>query len=195
MKSGITNLLMFVAGAAIGSVVTWKIVKTKYEQIADAEIESMKKYYEGMKKEETEKSEPKVIEPKKFEPVPLIDHPLANERVFYSNIIKESGYSNEEGGPVNVGLKPYVISPDEFGELDHYQTMTLYYYSDGILADEEQEIIDDIDGCVGTESLKHFGEYEDDSVFVRNDRQRIDYEILLDERKFYPERPALREDE
>ena len=194
MKSGITNLLMFVAGAAIGSVVTWKIVKTKYEQIADAEIESMKKYYEGTKKAEVKKFEPKKFEPKKFEPTPLID-PLKNERVEYSNIIKESGYSNEEGGPVNVGLKPYVISPDEFGELDNYQTITLYYYSDGILADEEQEVIEDIDNCVGAESLKHFGEYEEDSVFVRNDRQRIDYEILLDERKFYPERPALREDE
>lgn len=192
MKSKVINLLMFAAGAAIGSVVTWKVVKTKYEQMADAEIESMKKYYEDHKEEETVKTE--VSEPNRFEPVPLID-PLKAERVEYSNIIKDAGYSSEEGGPENVGLKPYVISPDEFGELDHYRTMTLYYYSDGILADEDQEIIEDIDGCVGVESLKHFGEYEDDSVFVRNDRQRIDYEILADERKFYPERPAILEDE
>lgn len=193
MKSKIINLLMFAAGAAVGSVVTWKMVKTKCEQKADAEIESMKKYYEGQKK--AEKFEPKKFEPKKFEPVSLVGPIGVEGRVEYSNIIKECGYSSEEGGPENVGLKPYVISPDEFGEVEHYQTMTLYYYSDGILADEEQEIIEDIDSCVGVESLKHFGEYEEDSVFVRNDRQRIDYEILLDERKFYPERPDIREEE
>ena len=39
-----------------------------------------------------------------------------------------------------------------------------------------------MDNVVGLESLAHFGEYEDDSVFVRNDRLKCDYEILLDQR-------------
>lgn len=193
MKNMIINLLVFTVGAAIGSAVTYKLVKTKCEQKADAEIESMKQYYEGQDK--VEKFEPKKFEPKKFEPAPLTDPIRVQDRVEYSNIIKESGYSGEKGGPVDVGVKPYVISPDEFSEIEHYQTMTLFYYSDGILADEEQEVIEDIDGCIGIESLKHFGEYADDAVYVRNDRQRIDYEILLDERKFYPERPDIREEE
>ena len=40
------------------------------------------------------------------------------------------------------------------------------------------------DDVVGMESLTHFGEYEDDSVFVRNDRLKCDYEILMDERTY-----------
>lgn len=190
MKNEITNLLMFVAGAAVGTVVTWKVVKTKYERKADEEIKSMQEYYEGRVK--SEQNEPKAVEPEepKVEP-----DPDEEERVEYSNMVKELGYSNEEGGPVNVGLKPYVIAPDEFGELEHYQQITLFYHSDGILVDEDEEVIDDIDETIGVESLKHFGEYEDDSVFVRNDRTRTDYEILLDESKFYPERPAVPEDE
>ena len=37
--------MIFLAGGAIGSLVTWKLVKTKYEQIADEEIDSMREYY------------------------------------------------------------------------------------------------------------------------------------------------------
>lgn len=36
---------IFVAGAAVGSAATWKIVKTKYEQIAQEEIDSVKEEY------------------------------------------------------------------------------------------------------------------------------------------------------
>lgn len=46
------------------------------------------------------------------------------------------------------------------------------------------EGVDDVEEIVGEESLTHFGEYEDDSVFVRNDRLKCDYEILLDQRNY-----------
>lgn len=42
----------------------------------------------------------------------------------------------------------------------------------------------EIQQSIGFESLGHFGEYEDDSVFVRNDRLKTDYEILLDEENY-----------
>ena len=82
--------------------------------------------------------------------------------------------------------RPYVISPDEFGELDDYDLISLTYYADEVLADDIDEIVEDVDDVVGLDSLTHFGEYEPDSVFVRNDRLKADYEILLDERT-YPE--------
>ena len=34
--------MIFLAGGAIGSVITWKLVKTKYETIANEEIDSMR---------------------------------------------------------------------------------------------------------------------------------------------------------
>lgn len=81
-------------------------------------------------------------------------------------------------------MKPYVISPDEFGEFEDYERISLSYYADQILADEDDEKVEDVDNVVGLESLAHFGEYEDDSVFVRNDRLKCDYEILLDQRTY-----------
>ena len=80
--------------------------------------------------------------------------------------------------------KPYVISPEEFGEFEEYEKISLTYYADKVLADENDEEVDDVDEIVGEESLNHFGEYEDDSVFVRNDRLKCDYEILLDQRNY-----------
>ena len=62
--------------------------------------------------------------------------------------------------------------------------------------DDGGDKIEDVDDVVGMESLTHFGEYEDDSVFVRNDRLRCDYEILMDERTYseaQKERPHQRE--
>ena len=78
---------------------------------------------------------------------------------------------------------PYVIPPEEFGETD-YEIISLTYYADGILADDMDDIVDDVDDIVGADSLTHFGEYEEDSVFVRNDLREVDYEILRDPRKY-----------
>ena len=80
--------------------------------------------------------------------------------------------------------KPYVIPPEEFDDSDEYAKLSLTYYSDGVLADENDEIVDDINETVGADFANHFGEYEDDSVFVRNNRLKCDYEILRDNRSY-----------
>ena len=60
----------------------------------------------------------------------------------------------------------------------------VYYAGDEVLADEEDETVDNVDDIVGADFANHFGEYEDDSVFIRNDRMKCDYEILKDYRSF-----------
>ena len=96
-------------------------------------------------------------------------------------------------GKINVEKKPddndyaYIIPPENFGELDDYETSSLTYYSgDDVLADENNEIVQDQDRekLIGREALYHFGEYEEDSVFVRNDILGCDFEILLDRGKY-----------
>lgn len=179
------NFVMFILGAAIGSVVTWRYVEKKYEQIAQDEIDSVKEVFskrevevkediEARAKADTAKEKPSVVE--------------------YAARLREQGYTNysdmADEKPEEVKKepmtmdRPYVIAPEEFGDIDDYETISLTYYADQILADDNDEIVDDIDGVVGFDSLNSFGEYEDDSVFVRNDRLKCDYEILLDQRKF-----------
>ena len=43
--STLNKLFIFAAGACIGSAVTYKIIKTKYEQISNDEIESIREMY------------------------------------------------------------------------------------------------------------------------------------------------------
>ena len=41
-----------------------------------------------------------------------------------------------------------------------------------------------MENTVGEDFEEHFGDYEEDSVFVRNDELGLDYEILRDMRNF-----------
>ena len=62
--------------------------------------------------------------------------------------------------------------------------MSLTYYADNVLAYDDDSVITNVDKVVGKGSLNTFGEYEDDSVFVRDDDKKIDYEILRDTRTY-----------
>ena len=45
MNRNLLTSLAFVAGAAAGSAITWKLLKTKYEKIAQEEIDSVKEVF------------------------------------------------------------------------------------------------------------------------------------------------------
>ena len=190
MNSNIKYFAVFVVGAAIGSAATWRFVKTKYERRANEEIQSVKQTFIDNEKRLTSCLEHTNNALKKSAGIEIgiktnDDHEVRT----YETIVDDSDYRvrnfndklNEEVNPVDKE-KPYVIPPEEFGEVEEYEQVSLTYYADGYLTDEDDELIDDVEGIVGEDSLTHFGEYEDDSVFVRNDRLLCDYEILRDER-------------
>lgn len=194
MNNTLSKVIIFTAGAAIGSVVTWKIVKTKYEKIAQEEIDSVKETFgrrydelslvvDGIQEQVSTDSED--VEDEFEETFP------EEEVKTYRSLVSDSHYTNEsdiyedDEEEVDEDMdKPFIIPPDEFGEKDGYDTVSLTYYSDGVLTDDCDDVIEDVDGLVGEDFAEHFGEYEDDSVFVRNDYMQTDYEILKDFRKF-----------
>lgn len=179
------NFMMFVLGVAVGSVVTWRYVEKKYEQIAQDEIDSVKEVFSKREAEFTEDTEVRIKADNAKEKPNIIEYAARlREQGYtnYSDMVDEKPEEVKEE-PMSVD-KPYVIAPEEFGELDDYETISLTYYADQILADDNDVIVDDVEDVVGFDSLNSFGEYEDDSVFVRNDRLKCDYEILLDQRKY-----------
>ena len=179
MSKGATGLA-FVAGAAIGAAGTWYYLKDKYAKIAEEEIASVKEVYSKREQAVIDNTEKTVVnQAKNVDKKSLMD---------YAQCLQDSGYTDysrtvEDKSAKNPGETPYVISPDDFGELDGYTKVSLSYFADGILADECGDIVDDVEEIIG-DGLKHFGEYEDDSVFVRNDAKRCDYQILKDLRDF-----------
>lgn len=187
-----TGLFIFVLGAAVGSAVTWQYTKKFYEQRAQEEINSVKKTY-GKKvvpaqgeEDRTEKEAATVVDG-------VDDKP---DILRYAEFLKHEKYTTDDDSPT-AESKPYVISPDEFGEFEEYDRISLTYYADQVLADENDDKIKDVDEVIGVESLTHFGEFEDDSVFVRNDRLKCDYEILMDSRTYsevLKQKPHQKED-
>lgn len=193
MNKTLSNLFIFTAGAAIGSAVTWKLVKDKYARLAQEEVEAVREFYMNRHQDSEDgtsvKEEPVAVIP---ESVPEFTE---QERVDYAAIANTYSNNNEKGVPKPV-KRPYVISPDEFDE-NGYQTVSLTYYADGVVEDDFYDVWDDdeIEEKIGLSSLNHFGEYEEDSVFVRNENNETDYEILRDPRNYsdVPKQPSYTE--
>jgi hypothetical protein len=81
-------------------------------------------------------------------------------------------------------LEPYVISPEDFQSSD-YEAHTLIYYKDGILADDDYNVISNPNVIIGKDALTSFGRYnDDDSVYVCDDQKHIIYEIIRDNRTY-----------
>lgn len=197
MKSKIINVLMFAAGAAIGSVVTYKVVKNQYEKIVQEEIESIKEAFAGNEPdvtqeqiEDTDEDEVRPESPRQINWDELEDldeeddEYTPNEKDLEEYESLTHGYSGEKGGVEAMAKEPYVISPYDFGELDDFNQIELTYYADGTLEDDEYNIVTNIDELIGPKALLTFGEYEDDSVFVRNEYLRTDFQILKDYRSY-----------
>lgn len=181
MNKSIVNVLIFAAGAAIGSVATWKFVETKYKRIAQEEIDSVKEVFSRRKTEEPPAEVESAVEDD--EPYKLPD----NVNELYAKILGREGYTEKKGGVEEMPVvNPRIITPEEFAENPAYDTVSLTYYEDNVYEDEWGVIYDkdDIEATVGLDAVTHFGEYEEDSVFVRNDEMLTDYEILRDTRTY-----------
>ena len=187
------NLLCFVAGAAIGSVVTWKLIEKKYKDLADEEIESVIETFKNRKpritKDEVKETVEKVINKWK-DPKETVADIVTSERYSIENE-EEIDEDDESNYTVNIDnddtvITPYVITPEEFGEYNEYGTKTLTYYADNVLTDEIDNPItlDEMVTMIGPDALDHFGEYEDDSVYIRDETNEMDYEILKSEKMF-----------
>lgn len=190
MKSKFINVLMFAAGAAIGSLVTWKIVKDRYERAIEEEIESVKDAFAEMygdqstqddatqSDDEDAQYDTRQIQWEDLEdldPSELEDTEEAENE--YQRLVNQ--YNNEKGGGEDMEDGIRVISPYEFDTVD-YRIVELTYYADGVLEDEDGDIVENVEELIGPDALNTFGNYEDDAVHVRNDHLKMDIEICRD---------------
>ena len=184
------TIIAFAVGVTVGSLVTLKIVEKKYKQIADEEIDSVIKQFK--KRDEIIENEIKQIGNGNI---------FDNTQEEYESEVNMLGYSvpteYEEYKPKNpkdedyticVGpgeeyIEPYVIAPEDYGEVGAYDAKSWKFYADLVLTDEEGEIVVDPESVIGN-ALGRFGEYEPDSVYVRNENTWCDYEILKQEETF-----------
>lgn len=169
----LTNVIIFAVGAAVGSVVTWKLLSDKYEEQTQEEIEAIRDMYERRYDEAIANN-------------PVISKPDMEEYAAKAMNYETESEEEEEDYMDATDAVKYLITPEEYGEdPDNYEPVTLIYYEgDGTVAydDIDRPILTDeeIEYYIGRDSLNHFGEYAKDAVFVRNEDSKGDYEILRD---------------
>lgn len=188
MSNGIKYFMVFALGAAAGSVAAWGVLKTRYEESKNEEVEEVREYYRKKYSDTLDRMSKLNDAAKAAISNSNIDKEVNEFRATINNL----DYNNEnekEGGSGTLTFMPteevpYVISPSEFADNeDEYQTESLTLYSCGTLTDDFDNPIEDVDAMVG-DALNHFGEYEDDCVYVKNDRYKCYYEILKDVRTY-----------
>lgn len=208
MKNKVFNALLFTLGAAVGSAVTWGVLEAKlsakYEKQAQQDIQTIKDYYaakesgdlftKGLLKGIADNLNKPVLSIEKEEFA--VDRNDISQKIGAiveecDNILSKEGYVNysnvsekkeQEGGNDSVEdvEKPYLITPDEYGEMYGYNTVSLTYYADDVVAsddDDEKLSLREINNTIGEEALKSLSDGYDE-VLVRNDRTMTDYEIV-----------------
>lgn len=206
MNKKVLSVIMFTVGAAIGSAVTWKVLKTKYEQIAQDEIDSVKEEYLSLMQKMKKKLQDDVVNAKTqendisevedddycddasrdFTEQDMVEYHKLAGSYHKTDDIKENNKKGEDTEEVEVAYinGPYVISPDDFAcSPPGFNAQPLDYFADGVLADGWGYEVN-IEETIGEDALNHFGEYDDDIVYVRNERTEIDYEVSRDPRTY-----------
>lgn len=172
------NVFIFLGGLTIGGITAWKLTEKYYRDIADEEVKSVVETFK--KRENEEKNKITGYSEGKHFHIDNVEE--ANK------ILTDEYKSNEEEEKVSKksskkSSKIEIIAPEEFGELDGYSTKSYTYYNNDILVDDFDTPIGNPEIIIG-DALNHFGEYEDDSVYVRNTKFKTDYEILKSEKDF-----------
>lgn len=195
--------IIFISGVAVGSFVTWRLLKEKYIRQTQEEINEVREHYRKKKESEevTVDSNGTTETNEKPDLIAYAAKLTKNGYIDYTDpksIVKATGdtidavvqKTNEESlDPVILNdpsyQPPYIISPEDFAIDDEYTIVNLNYYIDGVLTDEDDNIVENVDDVVGLENLNHMGEYEDDALHIRNENYKCEYEILLSRRLYH----------
>ena len=190
MSNEVKNTVAFVTGALVGAAAAWYFTKDKYAKLAQEEIDDVKATFArhfGEKHEEPVSEEIDIPEKKvesRFAAVSSLGvfGESKIDTTDYSSITGGLGYSGEVIDEPEKVDKPYVITQNDYGEFGDYMEMSLTYYADGIVADDDDEIIEDVEAVLGTDFQN---EFEDDVVLIRNDARKCDYEVVRDDRTYH----------
>jgi hypothetical protein len=211
--SGRDFTIGLVVGLAIGGGLgfwwTRRNLETKYERIAEEEIDAMREHFrkKAMVKEEKpplEQLDKKVSDlqyqegPSKYTEAEqeAIDqanvdnptdptHPAAEREMPQVFSIVEDTSISDEGWDYKAELaqrtptKPYVIHVDEVAETDAESMSLTYYEGDNVLCDENDKIIDDPNRVVGLDNLNKFGHGSKDKNLVWVRNEALDLDIEI----------------
>jgi len=207
------NLIIYGIGAATGAFVAIKLLEDHYAAIADEEIEAVKKMAREKIKEIEDKYEKELTEKVQEEPkkenhynklvrdyeyekeAEKKEHPREDED--YDELEEEMYEKEAESIAMNArpNVEPYLITEEEFSnEMLHYEKETLWFYVlDGTLCNDSEEIMDNVDMLIGEGTLDSIE--DDQTIYIRNERQGSDFEIICLNKSYKEEVAGLLEED
>lgn len=181
----VKDILVFALGVGVGIGASYKFISdkltAKHEEAIAKEKESIKKTYseyygknESEDKKKTEESKEK------------------KEKKAEDNVIKKykelaAEYSEEVASTVTESVKDdvYEITDSEYGEIG-YEELDLFYYRNGVLTDDNDEIMEDVEiaTSIGSTDILDSRKSDGTYCYIRNDELQIDYCVeMVDEDK------------
>lgn len=190
MEKKTISVFAFIAGLTIGGAssyfLTKKVLQKEFDLELQEQIDDVKHYYKDLRK----KNE-----------VP------ATSRVENTEFVEalKSYQFEEPQDPANEEIQknidtdePTIISLEEFMEerTDLDKITLTYYEGDDVLCDDRDVAIHEFEKSIGNEALTKFGHLSKDPnvVYVRNEKNETDYEIIKDHRSFSEAVLGIREE-
>lgn len=170
------TFMAFIVGAAAGAGAAWLYAKKYFGQQIDDVIAKCN----AVEAEE----QPKINKQEKEDDseAPAEAEKGGDGLVKYNKALKENGYSDK------VGQKPYFILPDEFKDGTMTTAVTWSYFEDGVVTDEYDNIVEDVEQAIGNLDLLVDAFGDEDIAYIRNEDRKCDYEILR-EGAYYSDPP------
>jgi hypothetical protein len=206
-------------GFGIGYFFAKRRLETKYNKLAEEEIDTMREHFRAKEvareekprltdvskqsqalanlkegKKNAQQPEQKTPEPKVMEE----DDDGESEAVDPQSVEFPDGYiPNEHETPGGWSYKkelahrqrfpdkPHIIHLDELGERDYTKASYTYYMADDIMADEQNRILEDVEGVIGMKNLRFgYGSGDPNIVYIRNDYLAMEMEVVRERGSF-----------
>ncbi len=183
----------FVAGLAIGAIATKKYIEYKEDLCEEVSYEESE---EVMEEENTnndnhDNNEGQTQEINKVDYNNVI-RSVDDDR--YQELLQDLKYKVEAQEVPEYELqrhildedvdrtKPYNISPNDFEDIDAYESDEYTLYADGYVTDSYGMPVseEDVMNTLGDKFESYFGIYDNDQIYVRNERLQMDFSVIRD---------------
>lgn len=177
------KLLIFLAGSAVGSLITWYFTKEYYRKKTDEEVNDVVAHFRNAYKREVE--EPRRIQQEAerqeratFQEQRKAYYAMSKKYQPPDEPVPEVGYYPEPH-PHEDYNPPYEVTEEQVLDMmrmnDEWEQVELTYYEADDVVVEDREQMENWSEYVGPVSSKCFN--SQGLYFVRNEKYKVDYEI------------------
>lgn len=177
------KLLIFLAGAAAGSLITWYFTKEYYRKKTDEEVNDVVAHFRNAYKREVE--EPRRVQQEaerqqreSWQEQKKAYYKMSQQYQPPDEPVPEAGYYPEPH-PHEDYNPPYEVTEEQVLDMmrmnDEWEQVELTYYEADDVVVEDREQMENWSEYVGPVSSKCFN--AQGLYFVRNEKYKVDYEI------------------